>query len=221
MADPCGVPPLSKRSGSRDCPLYRYTRPKAKLKVNTSATHSGSLQSADRRSFVRGVGVLTGVIALSSPLAALLPSRAWAVDLRVLSSAEAAALLAMIRTIAPHDTLDDAAYALVVNAIDGDAAISTEARTDLTAGIASLGDGFSRLPEDARALHLKAIESGAFFQSVRTKTLMVLYSNPIAWAHFGFEGESFSKGGYLLRGFNDLKWLPEVPLADSGAMPIA
>jgi hypothetical protein len=28
-----------------------------------------------------------------------------------------------------------------------------------------------------------------------------------------------TKGGYLVRGFNDLKWLPEVPLADSGAMP--
>jgi hypothetical protein len=75
------------------------------------------------------------------------------------------------------------------------------------------------MPEDARVAHLKLIESGAFFQSVRIKTLMVLYSNPIAWAHFGFEGEAFSKGGYLVRGFNDLKWLPEVPLADSGPMP--
>ena len=76
------------------------------------------------------------------------------------------------------------------------------------------------MPEDARAVLLKGVESAAFFQSVRTKTLMTLYSNPIAWAHFGYEGESFSKGGYLLRGFNDLKWLPDVPLADSGAMPI-
>ena len=188
--------------------------------MNTRATHSGSLQSAERRIFVRGMGVLTGVIALGSPLSALLPSRAWAVELRVLSSAEAAALLAMIRTIAPHDTLDDAAYALVVNALDGDAAGSTQARTDLLAGIAGLGEGFVLMPEDARVEHLRRVESGAFFQSVRMKTLLVLYNNPIAWAHFGFQGESFSKGGYLLRGFNDLKWLPEVPLADSGPMPI-
>lgn len=168
---------------------------------------------------MRGVGVLTGVIALSSPLAALLPNRAWAVELRVLTSAQAAALLAMIRTIAPHDNLDDAAYALVVNAVDGDAAASAQARTDLTAGIAALGDGFAALTESARVERLKALEAGAFFQSMRIKTLLVLYSNPIAWAHFGFEGEAFSKGGYLLRGFNDLKWLPDVPLADSGAMP--
>jgi hypothetical protein len=188
--------------------------------LNIRATHLGSLQSAERRLFVRGVGVLSGVIALGSPLAALLPSRIWAVELRVLSSAEAAALLAMIRTIAPHDTLDDAAYALVVNAIDADAAASTQAHADLKAGIASLGDGFALMSEQVRVEHLKAIESGAFFQSVRLKTLLVLYNNPIAWVHFGFQGESFSKGGYLLRGFNDLKWLPEVPLADSGPMPL-
>jgi hypothetical protein len=188
--------------------------------VSTGVTQTDSPQSAERRIFVRGVGVLTGVIALGSPLAALLPGRAWAVDLRVLSSAEAATLLAMIRTIAPHDTLDDAAYALVVNAVDGDAAGSTQARTDLKAGIASLGEGFVLMPENARVEQLRHIESGAFFQSVRLKTLLVLYNNPIAWAHFGFQGESFSKGGYLLRGFNDLKWLPEVPLADSGPMPL-
>ena len=188
--------------------------------MNTCATHTGSPQSADRRSFVRAVGVLTGVIALGSPLAAMLPGRAWAVELQVLSSAEAAALLAMIRTIAPHDTLDDSAYALVVKAVDGDAAASAEARAGLKSGVASLGEGFATMSEEARVSGVKAIESGAFFQSVRIKTLMVLYSNPIAWAHFGYEGESFSKGGYLLRGFNDLKWLPDVPPADSGAMPV-
>jgi hypothetical protein len=186
---------------------------------NTRATHTDIPQSAERRSFVRGIGVLTGVIALGNPLAALLPSRVWAVELGVLSSAEAATLLAMIRTIAPHDTLDDAAYALVVKAIDGDAAGSTQARAALKAGLAALGDGFARATEDARTQQLKQIESGPFFQSVRIKTLLVLYSNPIAFAHFGFEGEAFSKGGYLLRGFNDLKWLPDVPLADSGPMP--
>jgi len=187
--------------------------------VNASTTHTDLPQSADRRTFVRGVGVLTGVIALGSPLAALAPSRAWAVEMQVLSSAEAEALMAMIRTIAPHDTLDASAYALVVKAIDGDAADSA-ARAQLKTGVASLVDGFAVKPEDERARHLREIETGAFFQAVRTKTLMVLYSNPIAWAHFGFEGEAFSKGGYLLRGFNDLTWLPEVPLADSGVMPV-
>ena len=122
------------------------------LNVTTGTTHIGTLRSAERRSFVRGVGgVLTGVIALGHPLAALLPSRAWALELGALTSAQAATLLAMIRTIAPHDTLDDAAYALVVKAIDGDAAASPQARSDLTAGIASLGEGFALGPESARS----------------------------------------------------------------------
>jgi hypothetical protein len=41
----------------------------------------------------------------------------------------------------------------------------------------------------------------------------------MAFRLFGYEGEAFSKGGYLTRGFNDLRWLPEVPLADSGPVP--
>src|SRR5258708_11245425 len=122
MADRCGslrytVRRSSKRSNGNNC-FSLHQVPRRATHVNTCATHTGSLQSADRRSFVHAVGVLTGVISLGNPLAALLPSRAWAVELRALSSAEAAALLAMIRTIAPHDALDDTAYALVSNAVD-------------------------------------------------------------------------------------------------------
>jgi hypothetical protein len=174
----------------------------------------------DRRRFVQvATGALTGVLSVLSPLAALVPNRAWAVELHALSSDEAAALLAAIRTIAPHDGLDDAAYALVVGALDADAAAGAETGALLKAGLASLGATFATAPEASRVTALRAVESGPFFQSVRLKTLLVLYSNPIAWAHFGYEGEAFSKGGYLLRGFNDLKWLPDVPAAASGPMP--
>ena len=176
----------------------------------------------DRRRFMQtATGVLTGVLSALSPLAALIPSRAWAVELRALSSSEAATLLAAIRTIAPHDGLDDAAYALVVSALDSDAAATAATRTLLTSGIAALGADFAAAPEASRVAALRAVESGPFFQSVRLKTLLVLYSNPIAWAHFGYEGEAFSKGGYLRRGFNDLKWLPDVPASASGPLPVA
>ena len=65
---------------------------------------------------------------------------------------------------------------------------------------------------------LRRIESTPFFQNLRVQTLLVLYSTPLAYAYFGYEGEAFSKGGYLQRGFNDLRWLPDVPAADSGPM---
>lgn len=175
----------------------------------------------NRRHFVQVVtGTLTGVLSALSPLAALVPGRAWAVEMRSLSDTQAATLLAAIRTIAPHDGLDDAAYALVVAALDADAASSADTRALLSSGIEALGADFSTAPESGRVAKLKTMEPGPFFQSVRIKTLLVLYANPIAWAHFGYQGEAFSKGGYLSRGFNDLKWLPDVPLAASGPLPV-
>jgi hypothetical protein len=175
----------------------------------------------DRRQFLHGVtGVLTGVLGVSLPIASLMPGRAWSVDLHVLNASDAAALNTMVHTIAPHDGLDEAAYALVVAALDTAAAISAESRAALLAGIKSLGADFAAASEPERVRKLESIEPSPFFQSVRLKTVMVLYDNPIAWAHFGYEGAAFSKGGYLTRGFNDLKWLPEVPLKASGPMPV-
>jgi hypothetical protein len=174
----------------------------------------------DRREFLAlTTGTITGVLAAGSPLLALAPSRTWAVELRALSDAEGAALMAMTRTIAPHDKLEDAAYALVVRALDGEAAQDMGALARLRAGIASLGTGFAAADEASRVAALKKIEGTPFFKGTRATTLQVLYSGPIAYAYFGYEGEAFSKGGYLKRGFNDLKWLPEVPLADSGPVP--
>jgi hypothetical protein len=179
-----------------------------------------TVAAIDRRQFLHGVtGVLSGVLGASLPLASLLPSRAWSLDLQVLSSADAAKLNVMVHTIAPHDGLDEAAYALVVGALDTDAAASPDGRRELLEGLKSLGAGFAAAGEPERVKILQAHEASPFFQAVRLKTVMVLYDNPIAWAHFGYEGEAFTKGGYLHRGFNDLKWLPEVPLADSGPVP--
>ena len=165
---------------------------------------------------MQATGVLTGLLAVGSPLALLAPSRAWAVDLTSLTTAEATSLLAATRTIAPHDKLEDAAYAFVISALDAAAAKDEGLHKQLQEGVASLGAGFAGDPEPARVAALRRIESTAFFQNLRIQTLLVLYSTPLAYAYFSYEGEAFSKGGYLLRGFNDLRWLPEVPAQDSG-----
>jgi hypothetical protein len=138
---------------------------------------------------------------------------------KALTSAESRALLMMMRTIVPHDQLDDAAYAVVVATFDADAARDTAALAATRAGIAGLGASFASAPEAARVEVLKRIEQSDFFQNVRGRTLQVLYATPAAYAAFGYEGEAFSKGGYLARGFNDLKWLPEVPLEAGGPLP--
>jgi len=171
----------------------------------------------DRREFLKATtGVLTGVLAVGSPLALIAPSRAWAADLKAFTSAEGAALMAVARTIAPHDKLEDAAYAIVVQSIDSDAAKDDVTRKLVKDGIAALGAGFATAPETVRAQTLKKIEQTPFFQTMRVKVLGVLYATEMAYTCFGYEGEAFSKGGYLFRGFNDLRWLPDVPLADSG-----
>jgi len=178
------------------------------------------LVTLNRRELLKTTtGLLTGWVLAGSPLALIAPARAWAVDLTTLTSSEGTKLISAARTIAPHDKLDDAAYALVVQALDSDAAKDAGTQKMIREGLASLPTDFSAASETERVTALKQIESSAFFQAMRLKTLQVLYSNPIAYAYFGYEGEAFSKGGYLLRGFNDLRWLPEVPAEDSGPLP--
>ena len=172
-----------------------------------------------RREFLKTTGILTGLIAAGTPLAVLCPARAWALDLKSLSSDEGRSLLAMTRTIAPHDGLDDAAYALVVKSADEDAARDGSTLELLRSGLKGLGPSFATAKEPQRVRALQAVESTPFFQTMRVKTLSVLYATPMAYAHFGYEGEAFSKGGYLFRGFNDLRWLPDPPSEVSGPVP--
>ncbi len=174
---------------------------------------------AGRREFLKTTGLITGLVAAGTPFALIAPGRAWAVELSALSSAEGRTLMAVARTIAPHDRLEDAAYALVVKGIDADASRDPALRTLLGQGIAGLGPGFATAPEAERVQALQKIERSPFFQTLRVRTLASLYATPMAYAYFGYEGEAFSKGGYLQRGFNDLHWLPDVPLADAGPVP--
>ena len=106
-----------------------------------------------------------------------------------------------------------------MQAVDADAGKDEGTRKLIKEGVVTLGSGFATASESQRVAALKAIESSGFFQTMRFKTLSVLYASPLAYAYFGYEGEAFSKGGYLTRGFNNLRWLPEVPLADSGPVP--
>ena len=176
--------------------------------------------SLSRRDLLKNsTGVLTGLVIAGSPLAVIARGPVWAIELTALTTLEGAALMAMARTICPHDKLDDAAYALVVQALDGDASKDATNQKLIKEGVASLGASFATSPENDRVKVLKDIESSEFFQRMRLKTIQVLYASPLAYAYFGYEGEAFSKGGYLLRGFNDLHWLPEVPIEDSGPMP--
>src|SRR5258708_7527914 len=103
-----------------------------------------TVRTTDRRVFLQSAtGMFTGCLAAGSPLAFFAPSRAWALDLTSLTSQEGTTLLAAARTIAPHDKLEDAAYALVVHSIDGLAAKDEGLRQQYRQGVARLGANFS------------------------------------------------------------------------------
>ena len=121
-------------------------------------------QQFHRREFLKtSTGLLTGVIVAGSPLALIAPGRAWAVDLSALTGAEGATLMSVARTIAPHDQLDDAAYAFVVQAVDSEAARDENFRKLIKEGMSHLGAGFAKSGEADRVAALRKIEGSEFF----------------------------------------------------------
>ena len=52
------------------------------------------------------------------------------------------------------------------------------------------------------------MEGQPFFNTVRGQCVTSLYDNDMAFAVLGYPGSAWEKGGYITRGFQDLKWLP-------------
>ena len=79
------------------------------------------------------------------------------------------------------------------------------------------GGDWLALASAARLAKVTKIARNPFFEKIRSTAVVALYNNELAFAHFGYQGEAFSKGGYLERGFNDLKWLAAPPIVASPA----
>jgi len=175
-----------------------------------------------RRELLKGTGVLFGSLALSSPLALFAPSRAWALEMKKLDAHQGEVLLAFAKRVFPHATLDDAVYALVVKALDGKAADNAAMQTQLAEGVGKL-DGLAGGDWTKRAIteqdrDTATLAGSPFFETVRSTSVVALYANPLAYAHFGYGAEK-GDGGYLHQGFNNLSWLPDPPANDSGPIP--
>jgi hypothetical protein len=168
-----------------------------------------------RRNFLKGSGVLMGTLAVGSPLALLAPSRTWAVELKVLSQQQGETLLNMGKVLFPHDKLPDAVYALLSKDLDADAATNPDTAKLLQEGIRSLdylaGGSFLKADAERRQSTVKAMEGQPFFNTVRGKCVVSLYDNEMAFKALGYPGSSWEHGGYIARGFQDLKWLPDPP----------
>src|SRR5699024_8572628 len=93
-----------------------------------------------RRGFLQGSGcLLMGTLAVTSgSIAMLAPSRSWAVELSTLNEHQSKTLLRFTRHLYPHDTLEDAVYALVVKDLDAAATDDPDVRQLLSNGIRRL-----------------------------------------------------------------------------------
>lgn len=170
-----------------------------------------------RRELLRGSGLLMGTLAVG-PLVALAPSTAWALELKHLSTAQGTTLMQMGRVLFPHAKLPDAVYALLAKDLDAGAADAGTAQL-IASGIEALhiaaGGDFGKASPARRLEAVKAIESQPFFNKVRGQCVTSLYDNEMAYAVFGYPGSAWEKGGYITRGFQDLKWLPAPSLEAS------
>ena len=175
-----------------------------------------------RREFLKGTGILIGTIATGSVLAALAPSPVWAVELKTLSKSEGETLMAMGRVLYPHKKLPDAVYALLAKDLDAKAAGSGDSAKLLQGGIKGLdqaaGGSFMKATAEKKLAVVKAIEGTPFFNTVRGQCVTSLYDNDMAYTVFGYPGSAWEKGGYITRGFQDLKWLP-APTAEASPPP--
>ncbi len=157
------------------------------------------------RSLAAGALAITGAGFIAAPNAA------WAMEVTVITPEQMATLLQMARDIYPHDQVADQFYAVAVKGYDA------EDRKDMVAaGIAEVDAAAKALGhagyqsigwEEDRVKVLQSIEGGTFFQTVRSGLVTGLYNQKEIWPIFGYQGESFSQGGYIERGFNDIDWL--------------
>jgi hypothetical protein len=164
-----------------------------------------------RRQFLRGTGFVAMSLAAGGTII-FAPDYAWALSTTTIDAHAAQTLLVMARQLFPHECLGDQYYASVVDALDKQAATDAAVRKQLTDGIGKLdaarGMAWVQLSTGARMAVLKSMETSDFFSTVRTATINNLYTNPLVYRYFGYEGSSVEHGGYIHRGFDDIGWLP-------------
>ncbi|UYQ77308.1 hypothetical protein OF385_14990 [Glutamicibacter sp. JL.03c] len=132
-------------------------------------------------------------------------------------------LTRIIRVSFPHASFPDGPYERMSEKIIEASAESSWFRMALAQGLMTLDtlsdEHFLDLPDDRALAVLKRIADLEFFAFIRRTVVLNLYDDPEVQQALGYEGESFSKGGYLHRGFNDLRWLPE-PRIEESAEPV-
>ena len=167
-------------------------------------------QGLTRRALL-GRAAMAGALTVTGLGFIAAPDAAWALEVTAITPEQMATLMQMARDIYPHDRIADEVYAIAVKGYD-----TAEQATEIAEGTAALdaaavGKGFASYVavgwEDDRVALLRGMETTPFFQKIRGGLVTGLYNQKAVWPLFGYEGESFSQGGYITRGFDDIAWL--------------
>jgi hypothetical protein len=156
-------------------------------------------------------GLAAGTLAVTGAGFVAAPDAAWAVEVTAITPEEMATLLQMARDIYPHDQVPDRFYAVAVKGYDAEDKKAMVAEGVAALNTAAQGMGHASYLaagwEEDRVKVLQSMETTPFFQTVRSGLVTGLYNQKEVWPIFGYQGESFSQGGYIERGFNDIDWL--------------
>lgn len=122
-------------------------------------------------------------------------------------------LVRLLRAAYPHADLPDGPYERTADEVIAQVGESLWHRMALVQGLESLDDAahgdFSELSDEDAEKLLREIADAEFFVFIRGVAVVTLYNDHEVWEALGYEGESYSQGGYLERGFDDLDWLPD------------
>ena len=131
-------------------------------------------------------------------------------DIKIASKAGDQKMVAsMCRALYPHKRFPDNIYMDVAAGAIKKGNADTGSKIMFRAGLDGLqSKKFDKLSFGKQTKYLKSIEGSAFFGLIRGHTTVALYDHKQVWKIIGYEGESFSKGGYKDGQYNSLDWLP-------------
>jgi hypothetical protein len=170
--------------------------------------------NVSRRGFLQRSALGVAAAVAITPAGALLNvSEAWALDVKGLRPETMKTLILVARDIYPHDKIPDRFYAIAMKPLDEKAAADAAAKAELEGFVGALdaaagAGGYVGVGWEAqRVALLRAASANPTFETIRSGLVVSLYNQQEVWPIFGYEGESYSKGGYIHRGFDDITWL--------------
>jgi hypothetical protein len=177
--------------------------------------HGAGHAPVSRRAFLKRSSEITfaEAVTITAGGALLNASEAWALDVKGLSPETMKTLILIARDIYPHDQVPDRFYAIAMKPYDEKAAADPTVKAKMEGFIAGLDGaagkgGYLGVGWEAqRVALLRAVSASPMFEAIRSGLVVSLYNQPEVWPIFGYEGESYSKGGYIKRGFDDVAWL--------------